>query len=54
VVIGTTSEKQEVLLELYAPFVRQGNPIIFMDEESAELTIRRQFVLADHDYVMNE
>ena len=24
--------------ELYAPFVRQGNPIIFMDERSAELT----------------
>ncbi len=26
------------MLELYAPFVRQGNPILFMDEESAELT----------------
>lgn len=39
VVIGTTSERaKKVLLELYAPFVRQGNPIIFMDEESAELT----------------
>lgn len=39
VVIGTTSEKaKKTLLELYAPFVRQGNPIIFMDEESAELT----------------
>lgn len=39
VVIGTTSEKaKKVLNELYAPFVRQGNPIIFMDEESAELT----------------
>ena len=24
--------------ELYAPFVRQGNPVIFMDERSAELT----------------
>ena len=24
--------------ELYAPFVRQGNPLIFMDERSAELT----------------
>lgn len=24
--------------ELYAPFVRQGNPIYFMDERSAELT----------------
>ena len=24
--------------DLYAPFVRQGNPIIYMDERSAELT----------------
>jgi UDPglucose 6-dehydrogenase len=39
VVIGTTSEKAKKLLgELYAPFVRQGNPIIYMDEKSAELT----------------
>ncbi len=39
VVIGTTSERaKKVLNELYAPFVRQGNPVIFMDEKSAELT----------------
>jgi UDPglucose 6-dehydrogenase len=39
VVIGTTSERaQKILTDLYGPFVRQGNPIIFMDEESAELT----------------
>ena len=39
VVIGTSSEKAKaVMQELYAPFVRQGNPIIFMDEKSAELT----------------
>ncbi|UEG51316.1 UDP-glucose/GDP-mannose dehydrogenase family protein [Ferruginibacter lapsinanis] len=39
VVIGTSSERaKEILNELYAPFVRQGNPIIFMDERSAELT----------------
>ncbi|MCT4582644.1 MAG: UDP-glucose/GDP-mannose dehydrogenase family protein [Flavobacteriales bacterium] len=39
VVIGTTSEKaREVMNRLYKPFVRQGNPIIFMDEKSAELT----------------
>jgi len=39
VVIGTTSEKAKKLMnDLYAPFVRQGNPIIFMDEKSAELT----------------
>ncbi len=39
VVIGTSSEKAKKLMnDLYAPFVRQGNPIIFMDEKSAELT----------------
>lgn len=39
VVIGTESESAKKLLgELYAPFVRQGNPIIYMDERSAELT----------------
>jgi len=39
VVIGTDSEKARKLMnELYVPFVRQGNPILFMDEKSAELT----------------
>jgi UDPglucose 6-dehydrogenase len=39
VVIGTSSEKaRKVMDQLYAPFVRQGNPVIFMDEKSAELT----------------
>jgi UDPglucose 6-dehydrogenase len=39
VVIGTSSERaQKIMGELYAPFVRQGNPILFMDEKSAELT----------------
>lgn len=39
VVIGTQSERaMKVMNELYAPFVRQGNPVIFMDERSAELT----------------
>jgi UDPglucose 6-dehydrogenase len=39
VVIGTNSERaRTVLTELYKPFVRQGNPILFMDEKSAELT----------------
>jgi len=39
VVIGTTSEKAKKLMErLYAPLVRQGNPVMFMDERSAELT----------------
>lgn len=39
VVIGTSSPRARKIMEnLYAPFVRQGNPIIFMDERSAELT----------------
>ena len=39
VVIGTSSSRARNLMEqLYKPFVRQGNPIIFMDEKSAELT----------------
>lgn len=39
VVVGTSSDEAGKLMEeLYEPFVRQGNPIIFMDERSAELT----------------
>ena len=39
VVIGTSSKRAEkLMLELYQPFVRQGNPIMVMDEKSAELT----------------
>ena len=39
VVIGTSSLKATSIMDaLYAPLVRQGNPIIFMDEGSAELT----------------
>ncbi|RYD74112.1 MAG: UDP-glucose/GDP-mannose dehydrogenase family protein, partial [Sphingobacteriales bacterium] len=39
VVIGTSSARaKEVMEKLYNPFVRQGNPIIFMDERSAEMT----------------
>jgi len=39
VVIGTNSVRARKVMEsLYAPFVRQGNPIIFMDDRSAELT----------------
>ena len=39
VVIGTSSERAKKIMEqLYKPFVRQGNPVIFMDEKSAELT----------------
>lgn len=39
VVIGLSSERaRKAMEELYKPFVRQGNPVIFMDEKSAELT----------------
>lgn len=39
VVVGTKSDKAKVIMEkLYAPLVRQGNPVIFMDERSAEMT----------------
>ncbi|MET4140424.1 UDP-glucose/GDP-mannose dehydrogenase family protein [Pedobacter sp. UYP1] len=39
VVIGTRSERaQKLMAELYGPYVRQGNPILFMDERSSELT----------------
>lgn len=39
VVVGTESAKaRKIMEELYTPFVRQGNPVIFMDERSAELT----------------
>jgi UDPglucose 6-dehydrogenase len=39
VVIGTQSDRaKELMSKLYAPLVRQGNPIIFMDERSAEMT----------------
>ncbi|MCJ0742498.1 UDP-glucose dehydrogenase family protein [Pedobacter montanisoli] len=39
VVIGTRSERARKLMgELYAPYVRQGNPIYYMDERSSELT----------------
>jgi UDPglucose 6-dehydrogenase len=39
VVVGTRSERAKKLIsDLYAPFVRQGNPILFMDERSSELT----------------
>ena len=39
VVIGTESEAaRKIMGDLFAPFVRQGNPVIYMDEKSAELT----------------
>ncbi len=39
IVIGSSSEKAIKLMQrIYKPFVRSGNPIIIMDEKSAELT----------------
>lgn len=39
VVIGSSSERaNKVMGDLYAPFVRSGNPVLFMDVRSAELT----------------
>ncbi|MCS7013299.1 MAG: UDP-glucose/GDP-mannose dehydrogenase family protein [Chloroherpetonaceae bacterium] len=39
VVIGSSSERAiAIMKQLYEPFVRQGNPILVMDERSAELT----------------
>ncbi len=39
VVVGTKSDRAKKVMEkLYAPLVRQGNPVIFMDERSAEMT----------------
>jgi UDPglucose 6-dehydrogenase len=39
VIIGASTKKaRRIMEELYKPFVRQGNPIYFMDEKSAELT----------------
>ena len=39
VVVGTRDDRARKLMgELYGPYVRQGNPVIFMDERSSELT----------------
>lgn len=39
VIIGTSSDKaRKIMADLYAPFVRTGKPVIFMDELSSELT----------------
>ncbi|MEE8549857.1 MAG: UDP-glucose/GDP-mannose dehydrogenase family protein [Gemmatimonadota bacterium] len=56
VVIGVDSQKaQEVMEELYAPFVRTGNPMIFMDTTSAELTkYVANSMLATRISLMNE
>jgi len=39
IVIGTRSQRAlAIMQDLYAPFVRTGNPLIVMDERSSELT----------------
>ncbi len=39
IIIGSSSKKAiELMKRLYSPFVRSGNPILIMDEKSAELT----------------
>ncbi len=39
IIVGSNSERAtELMRKLYGPFVRSGNPIIIMDEKSAELT----------------
>ncbi|HVS09962.1 MAG TPA: UDP-glucose/GDP-mannose dehydrogenase family protein [Planctomycetota bacterium] len=55
-VIGSTSQRaREIMEELYAPFVRTGNPIIHMDPESAELTkYAANAMLATRISFMNE
>ncbi len=56
VVLGVESPKsRQVLAELYEPFVRTGNPIIFMDIPSAELTkYVANAMLATRISLMNE
>ncbi|MDB4899307.1 MAG: nucleotide sugar dehydrogenase, partial [Gemmatimonadetes bacterium] len=56
VVIGVASEHAEsVMGELYAPFVRTGKPIIFMDIPSAEMTkYAANAMLATRISFMNE
>jgi UDPglucose 6-dehydrogenase len=56
VVIGTEDPKVEAIMrELYAPFVRQGHPILVMDHASAELTkYAANAMLATRISFMNE
>ena len=56
VIIGTSNPKvAEIMRELYSPFVRTGNPIMIMDELSAELTkYAANSILATKISFMNE
>ena len=56
VVIGSNSERARAIMkELYKPFVRTGNPILFMSPESAEMTkYAANAMLAARISLMNE
>ena len=56
VVIGTGDPRaREIMIELYAPFVRTGNPVLVMDAASAELTkYAANAMLASRISFMNE
>lgn len=56
IVIGADDERsREVLKALYAPFLRTGNPILFMDTRSAEMTkYAANAMLATRITFMNE
>lgn len=56
VVVGTKSERAKKLMsDLYAPFVLQDNPVIFIDERSSELTkYAANFFLATKISFINE
>ncbi len=56
VVVGADSQRtRDVMTELYAPFVRTGKPILFMDIPSAELTkYAANAMLATRITFMNE
>lgn len=56
VILGTRSERAETIMkDLYEPFVRSGNPILVMDERSAEMTkYAANAMLASRISFMNE
>lgn len=56
VIVGTSNHKVgEIMQELYSPFVRTGNPVMIMDEISAELTkYAANSILATKISFMNE
>ena len=56
VIVGATDARaRDVMVELYAPFVRTGNPVLVMDPASAELTkYAANAMLASRISFMNE